>query len=200
MTDKLKNGLILFLFLTIGILLIMRSCNQPIKQEVQQIGKADTTTVIQIIHDTVKFIPKEIIKYITIEKTVKETILDTSGLFLHTTINVYQDSLIDSNLRIINRQTVKGEILKHKIEYELFVPKIVELKIITTRTIKDSIAIYRPYCYDFSGGLKLGGSTNQFIMAPYLECRYKTTYINGSYDLVNKTYNLGLGIHFFSIK
>lgn len=191
--EKLKNYLIIGLFIGIIILLLTRGCGHSCPKETTKITnnksvviRVDTFTQTQIV---TKYKDRFIPTYITKADTSK--ICDK--------INTYKDSLIDSNITIKQTLNVQGEIKNSFMSYELHVP----LRITKTVTITDSVLItkYGMPHYSTYGGLTIGGNQNTLSsIQPFIGVRYKTTYINYGYNLVNSTHNIGFAINLFNIK
>lgn len=204
MVDKIKNYTILILFIIIGILLLLKQCNSNNTQKSTIISnKIDTVTTIHI--DTIiKYEDKIVTKYIHDIKPISSiNIKDTFGLSLCNTLNTYEDSLIDSNISIYNKQIIRGELKQEWIKYDLKVPKFVTINKTITKTITDSIKILIPSTYRFSmyTGLGLGGNNTQFSsIEPYIGIRIKKIYISYGYNLINQTNNLRIGYNILNIK
>lgn len=193
--EKLKNYTIIALFIGIIILLLTRGCGHSCPTSSTKIitKKSVVTRVDTVWQDKTKIITKTISigHPVYIEKADSSKICDR--------INTYKDSLIDSNITI--RQTLKaqGELKSNIMSYELHVP----LRITKTITITDSVLItkYGMNHYSAYGGLTIGGNQNTLSsIQPFIGIRYKTTYVNYGYNLVNSTHNVGVAINLFNIK
>lgn len=105
-------------------------------------------------------------------------------------INIYQDSLVDSNVSIVVRDSVAGEILRKSISYRLKVPQIRETITITNNYV-DTVSVP-------AGGLYLGAEfgTNfngKSMVAPEIEYLTKKGYAYSySYDLLNNVHSVGI--------
>lgn len=192
--EKLKNYTIIALFIGIIILLLTRGCGHSCPTgNGKIITKKSVVTRIDTVWEKGPVVTKTIhVGYpVYIEKA------DTSKLC--DKINTYKDSLVDSNITI--RQTLKaqGWLKSNLMSYELHVP----LRITKTITVTDSVLItkYGMNHYSAYGGLTIGGNANTLSsIQPFIGVRYKTTYVNYGYNLVNSTHNVGVAINLFNIK
>ncbi len=85
--DKIKNSLIVILFVTVIILLLLRGCSNPISkvEPKSKIKSIDTITITKL--DTVVQI-KEISKYVYISKPILTQLTESKT---YNTINILSD-------------------------------------------------------------------------------------------------------------
>lgn len=197
--EAIKNYFILALIIVIGVLFMTKGCGTSKLSENVLKPKIDTIKVEK--WDTI-YSTKTITKYLKIYSPVKEVpIRDTNGLYLCNSLNTYIDSLVDSNIRIINTQVVRGELSKAETKYTLYIPRIINHHILNTivQTFRDTI--YRPYCYSFYGGIRIGANSSTFSqISPYIAVKKNNIYLDYSYNIINSSHNIGLGFNLFNIK
>ena len=104
-------------------------------------------------------------------------------------LNVYNDTITDTNIVIFISDLVVGERLNTTLKYRLKVPQ----KIITTNTITKT---------KIKSGLflntRIGGSKEQFNFGPGLQFISKKGKLVGyDYNIMNNTHNLTVGIKLF---
>ncbi len=190
--DKIKNYTIIILFIIIGILLLLRGCGDNIPKNTVIVKDS---LVIRV--DTVFPLPVTITKVINKPYIVyKEHSNDTTDLSFAKFIVTTKDSLIDSNIAITSINRIQGKPLDLALSYRLKVPKTITKTIEITKTNLK----YRQPCYSVFGGMRLGGSTTSLAISPFLALRKDKTYFDISYDVIGKSYNLGVGINLFNIK
>ncbi len=189
--DRIKNYTIISLSIIIGILLLLRGCNE----KPSKIVVTKDSLVIRV--DTMFPLPITITKVINKPYIMyKEHSNDTTDLSFAKFIVTTKDSLIDSNIAITSINRVQGKPLDLTLSYRLKVPKTI---IKTTEVIKTNLK-YRQPCYSFYGGMRLGGSATSLAISPFLAMRKNTTYFDVSYDLIGQSYNIGVGVNLFNIK
>ncbi len=194
--DKLKNLTIVALFLIIGILLLLQQCTPKPKDNAAQV-KSDTIRTIRI--DTIYPEAKIITKTVYLERPISSKPAPTSKIC--DVLNTYHDSLVDTNITIINHLVAQGELKSNEIIYKLHVPLRITKTINTV--ITDSIFITKYNLPHFSafGGLQLGGNSNSLSsIQPFIGLRYKKEYFTYGYNIVNSTHNIGFAINLFNIK
>ena len=150
--EKLKNYTIIALFIGIIILLLLRGCGQKCPDNVPIITNTHSVTIKV---DT--FLQEKIVTVYK-NKYIPVYTYDTDSSVLCNKINIYKDSLIDSNITIKQTLKVQGWIKDNLMSYELHVP----LRITKTITIKDSVLVtkYGMPHYSAYGGLTIGGNQN----------------------------------------
>lgn len=195
--ERTKNYLILLLFLTIIVLLLLKDCgNKPTKPIT--LIKSDTITVIK--SDTI-WQKKEVVKYLSTTPTtftITKIKRDSSACNI---LNTYEDSLKDSIVVIKSKQIARGELISSRLSYKLLIPERITKTVLNTINNTYIDTIYRPYCYSIYVGLTIGGNTSTLsTIQPFIGVRYKTTYMNYGYNLVNSTHNVGVAINLFNIK
>lgn len=186
--NKIKNWTLVGLTVVIMILLLKIGCNSS-KSNTTYIKGKDITS-----YDTI-YRPKEIIKFRDnwYPKPVI-TYVDSSLNHLYNSndsTRVYNDTLNDKNLAIFVHSKTLGRLIDTKIAYTLKTP----LEVIKTISRIDTLT--RPNKFNIYGGLSLIGSKTTFDIAPYLALNIKNNNIFASYSIVNKQYQLGVGIRLF---
>lgn len=124
----------------------------------------------------------------------KKTPSLTDSIFIYNTdstmcnyIREYKDTIEDSNMVIFTDDLVQGRLIESGFSYKLKIPiKIIDS--VTTTITKTNIEKY---------SISVGalGSTKQ--LTPILIFNKKDLYLQGGYDIVNKTPVLGIGYKIF---
>lgn len=187
----MKNYLLLGLSIVIMILLLRIGCNKPVGKPEYIKGKDS------IFYDTV-YRPKEVIKFKDrwFPKPVI-TYVDSSLNKLYNSkdsTREYNDTLKDKNLDVFVHSKTLGRLIDTRIAYTLKTP----LEVIKTISRIDTLT--RPNKFNIYGGLSLIGNKTTFDIAPYLALNIKNNNIFASYSIINKQYQLGVGIRLFKSK
>lgn len=194
--DKLKNTLIIALFLIIGILLLLRQCTPKVKDNAIQV-KSDTITKVRV--DTIYPLEKIVTKYIYLNTPISSKPASTSKIC--DVLNTYQDSLVDSNITITNHLITQGELKSNEILYQLHVPLRITKTITNTVTNTITKTEFKLPTYSAFGGLQLGGNQSSLSnIQPFIGIRYNKEYFTYGYNIVNSTHNIGIAINLFNIK
>ncbi len=190
--ETIKNYLVLVLTIIIIVLLLFKSCNNPLpnlNQEPTTIYKSDTVFSTDTL---IKF--KSIIKpkHDTIYKIDSIDNIDLDTLFY---VREYNDSLADSNITIYSKTKVIGILDKLDISY-----KNKKHPILITNNITTIKTEYKPNKLQIYSGLSLGGNKTSFLVSPFINVNVNKLTIQGSYELINKSYNVGVGWKIFNSK
>lgn len=194
--DKIKNYVIIGLFVVVGVLLLLQQCNGPKLNETPV--KPDTIKVVS--WDTVNR-PYEVISFKYI-KSKPDTIrdiqpgeIDQDSLFF---VRTYNDSLSDSNITIHTKAKTFGMLDKLDVKYRLKVPQTI-IKTEST-TITNTVTKTVPNKWDLYIGGEVGGSKTSFNVSPYVGIRIKKVSYQYRYGIIDKTHNIGIGYKIFSSK
>ena len=186
--DNNKGLKVLFYLsaLVIGFLLGFRGCaNGKIVNP-----KGDTTSVkIETHTDTIwakdtiySFKPKYI--FLPSDSVITRDTICTNY------IKFYSDSLADTNLTIYIKDSIQGLKKYQKLDYKLKIP----IKIETTLTKTITIEKYNEPKFTIYGGIESGGNQNIVELSPFIAINRKNLVYITRYDIINKTYSIGLGI------
>lgn len=187
--EKFKNTVIFILFAIVAILLTLRGCENS--------KSKPTTTLVDTsyIHttDTV-YAKQDTIKLKIFVKSPTSTFKDTSDKSVCNIVNIYKDSISDSNLVIYYIDTVKGKMINKDMSYKLKVPLIINNT--TTVTIRRDSIIDRTKKLDIYAGLSLGVvNKNQIAnFGPFVNVRVKNNLYGYKYGLLDKSHNVSVGI------
>ena len=139
-------------------------------------GKSDT-----IYYPKIKVVTK-LLKPIKKEKEIEIINNDTINSF----VTIYSDSSIDA--KVISK--VKGELLNTKITYVKKFPKFIHKT--DTVIVNNEKTIIKKKFKIYVGAI-LGGNENVFLIQPSVILKTKKdVQISFGYELINKTYNIGL--------
>ncbi len=193
---KVERGTILFLFLVIGFLLLLRQCSSPNGTNVPKEDKSVLKRIETIKYDTINSIKEKIVfkiqyypKWDSVRKT--DTIWNNSLCDL---TRFYNDSLVDSNLTIYSDLEVIGMLESSKTSYKLKVPKY----IIEKHEIHDTKTIPSRWSLGINGSL--GGNANSFNMYIGGDIRIKRVVYGYNYGLLDKSSNIKIGYIIFNSK
>lgn len=183
--DKIKNYIILALFIIIGVLLSIKSCNAP--NEPKTVLKHDTL----VKSDTI--FPKPII---IAGKTKWYPKWDTSIVYIDSNKfgsdickfeRIYNDSISDSNLTIYTHNNIIGILKCSKTDYKLKIP----VQINTDRYIYNTVVV--PPMWDLYIGGEVGGSANSFNTSLSTGIIIKNTQYGIRYGLLDRSIGLSIG-------
>lgn len=189
--EKIKNYIILGLFLTLGIVLSLKQCSTP------KVNKDDSNTV-KIVEkwDTINTTYK-VVKFKTIYKPKWDTIRDIQpgeitqdSLFY---VRSYNDSLTDSNLTIFTKVKVYGVLDGLKVDYRLKVPKYIE----HTKETQITKTVIQPSKVSLYIGIEASGSSTSFGISPFIDLNIKRVNIGARYNLLNKEVGIKVGYRLF---
>lgn len=175
----LKN---MFIGILILIICFMKFCECETIIKADK-NKSDTITIIKTKVDT---IVKSIKSYVPVPVTT--TKIDTHHHW-HTDmsacqyINYYSDTIADSNLQIVIKDTIQGWLRSRKVDYQVY-----QKTITITNTIKQ-MPKYSVYL-----GAEVGGNKSQFNFSPFIAVRKDGTIVSLKHNLIDKTISIGLGI------
>lgn len=184
--EKFKDIRNLIIIILFAIIWLQRSCTSPVNKYIFNKSKNDTI----ITHDTTwakdtvysyKIKYQKVIDSFPVANIIKQ--LPDTGENPCDYIRVYNGLVDDTNITINVEDTVRGLIIGSQLHYKLKVP----IKIETKETIK-----IKPKNI-LSLGLELGGNSNQLNFSPLITLNHNKTYYSIRYDIVNKTYNFGIG-------
>lgn len=193
--ETIKTYVIFGLTIIIIVLLLLKSCNDPLPN----LGQNKESIIVKIKSDTiwrkdtlVQF--KSIIrpKYDTIYKFNDTNKKDLENLAY---IREYLDSLSDNEQSIYVKSNITGILNKLDISYKL--KKKPEL---ITNTDSIFITKTQPSRFSLYTGLRLSGNATSLNLSPYIELNKDKLSINASYGLIDKTIGLGVGYRLFSSK
>lgn len=190
---KLKSEklVILVLFVTIGILLLLRQCTPSEIKDNSLNQKKDTMWI-----DTTKP-PQVVIKFKSIPYPVYDSIKELDTLWIGQPCNFtrfYNDSLADSNLTIYSEQEVIGILKESNISYKLKVPIYIK----ETREIHDTK--FTPNKWSLEGNGTIGGNLNTFNMFVGASLRVKKAVIGYNYGIIDKSHNIKIGYILYNSK
>lgn len=197
MKDNFQFLIILCLF---AYVIFLQQCKQGSSLSNNQEFKADTTILMDtilpapiIVQMPRQTVPEPMIIYIDSSKNiVSSAAIDTSK---HIATKLYQDSLEDENLTLYYESLVDGQLLNNKLDYKLKIPKQI------TKTVNINTPVPMP-----TNGLFLnagvGGNVNSFSSLTLgLQFVSKKGWALGyDYDLLQKTYQIKLGIRLLPFK
>lgn len=194
-TLKSKIG-VLLTGVAFGVLLVFGfKCNESTYNSHQSI---DTVRITEIRVDTTVIEKEKIVyknNYIPVNQPVRLDPKDTHNLAF---LRVYRDSIKDSLLTIHKLDSVQGRLVSSQIKYNLKQLQI-NKTITNTTTITKTDTVFRPNKMALYGGLQLGGNkTSLSAITPYISFNWKNKSYTGGYNLIDNTYQVGVGIRFFS--
>lgn len=188
--ELIKNYLALILTIIIIVLLLHKSCNNPLPNlDVQPTTIYKSDTIFNI--DT-------LVELKTIYKPKHDTIYKTDSVFnLDTLVYVreYNDSLTDTNLTLYSKAKVIGILDELELSY-----KMKSKPILITNNITKIETVYKPSKLSIYTGVEVGGNTASFNLSPFVNLNVNKTSIEYRYGILDETHNISVGYKIFNSK
>lgn len=188
--QKIKDNIAFILALVVMVLILLR-CNHNTKTA--SVSSKDTITITKIFHDTIK-IKESIIKDKPLPYKVY-VYLDTTSHKIDS-LKLYKNDFKTTYGNISVVDSINGNLLSQRLLLDLKIPK--DSVVITNNITKHDIIIKHPKFQGFWLGLETGGNKTSFnSISPYLLVSYKNKQIGYSYNILDNTHNIRVGVKIF---
>lgn len=187
--QKIKDNIAFILALVVMVLILLK-CNHKPKPAI--VSTKDTITITKVFHDTIVIKETNVVYK---PKPYKVYVSDTIDNGLDS-IRLYKNTYDKFGGTISVTDSVRGKLLSNKLEINFKIPK--DCVVVTNNITKHDTIIKHPKFQGFWVGLETGGNKTSFnSISPYLLVSYKNKQIGYSYNILNNTHNIRVGVKIF---